>query len=70
MFQVFDNNKPADKTGFSWATTWRNSKFQTFQEASKYADDWLGPYAGMVLKVNVPCDYTGLGDMIEIREVN
>lgn len=78
MFQVFDNNKPADTTGFPSLTKgngWDNSVFPTYEEARKYAWMWLGPYGGSYdgesgydLKVNTPWDYSGYGDMIEIRQ--
>jgi len=70
MFQVFDNNKPADASGHNVHHTWNNSTFSTFEEAHQYANQWLAPSHGLViLKLNQPYDYSGYGDIIEIREV-
>jgi len=69
MFQVFEDNKPADVTGYSWAKSWKNSKFGTFKEAHEYANEWLGDYGGIVLDLNKPYDYSGCGSIIEIREL-
>jgi len=56
--------------------TWGNNIFPTFEEARKYSWQWIAPYggsydglSGVDLKVGVPYDYSGYGDMIEIREV-
>ena len=78
MFQVFDGGKPADETTVPRlkGLGWENSKFETFEEAQKYARMWCAPYGssydgmnGFVLKLNEPYDYSGCGDTIEIREV-
>ena len=69
MFQVFEDDKPADVTGFPQLRSWKNSKFATFEEAQDYANDWLGEFGGIVLKLNEPQDYSGYGSFIEIREI-
>jgi hypothetical protein len=74
MFQVFENNIPCEYPNHNVRKTWNNSKFKTFEEALKYADDWLGilsPLASLkdMIKLNVPYDYSGYGDKIEIREL-
>lgn len=73
MFQVFENDKPCDKTGFTWAKTWETSKFNTFQEALQYAKKWLGAFGENVdlylTTPNVPYNYSGYGDMIVIKEI-
>jgi hypothetical protein len=43
-YQVFNNGKPADTTGFPQlkGDGWMRSKFDTLEEARDYADDWVG----------------------------
>lgn len=70
MFAVFENNKPALLKG--WRIKWENNKFQTLAEAQQYAWEWLGTYAPELpsdIKFNVPYDYSGSGDVVEIRSV-
>lgn len=73
-FQVFENGKPCDNVGFPTLHAeygWGNSKFETFEAAQEYAKHWLGDWKGIVpsMKVNVPIDYDGYGDTIEIRKL-
>jgi len=69
MFQIFDNNKPADCHHHKVHCTWGNSKFDTFEEAQEYARLWLGEMCDLVPdKPRVKVDYSGYGDFIEIRE--
>lgn len=46
MYQVLDNDKPADSTGYVILKDkgWDTSKFQNINEAIDYADRWLGEY--------------------------
>lgn len=73
MFQAFEDNKPADWSGLpslKGIPCWKNSVFETFEEAHAYALSWLGAYGeGVGLRLNEPWDYNGYGSMIEIREV-
>jgi hypothetical protein len=70
MYQVFDNGKPADCFHCNVHESWNNSVYDTFEKALEYANKWLGFFgSGVVLKLNTPWDYSGYGDMIEIREV-
>lgn len=72
MYQVFDNNKPADCFHHDVHGTWFKSKYETFAEAFEYATRWINlrDVNGCVfLKPDVPWDYSGYGDMIEIRTV-
>ena len=70
MYQVFDNEKLADCISHKVDLTWKNSSFKTLKEARAYARNWLGLWApGILLKVNKPFDYSGYGDIIEIRKV-
>lgn len=50
MWQVFENDKPADTIGFPelCGTGWETSKWCTFQQALTYMRKWLGPYAAMI----------------------
>lgn len=71
-YQVFDNDKCADEIGFPRleGKGWVTSIFDTFEQATEYANKWLGQYAGEILKLNKPVDYSGCGDKIEIRSVD
>lgn len=70
MFCVYDNDKPASVEGYPYMhSSWKNHRFETFEEAQKYARNWLGELE--ILCPNEPnsrVDYSGYGDMIEIRE--
>jgi hypothetical protein len=73
-FNVYDNGRPAKSSSFSkWKrgkssnSDWANHSFASFEEAQQYADKWLGDYAAP-LTVNQPYDYSGYGDLVEIRE--
>jgi hypothetical protein len=71
MFQVYDGNKPADCANHKVHESWDKSLYCTFEEALGYADKWLGIYSpGIeVLKTNIPYDYSGYGDIVDIRKV-
>ncbi len=71
MFKVYDNGKPATSATFSLmeGIGWDNCEFHTFNEAVAYVENWLGTLGNVSeWKVNTPVDYTGYGDMIEIKE--
>lgn len=71
-FQVFDSGKPADKSGYPSVIgeDWNTSSYTFFQEAYEYACHWLGHHAGKVpQKPDIAIDYSGYGDLIEIRTV-
>jgi hypothetical protein len=74
MFQVFDNDKTADRNGFPRLKNdcWDNSKFETFGEAEAYAIKWLGEWAPDpgTLKVGVYYHYSGYGDMLVIQDLS
>ena len=66
---MYDSNKKAKYPEHNVNPSWNNCSFPTFVEALQYAWHWLGAYSyGVKLVVNVPEDYSGCGDMIEIRE--
>lgn len=76
-YQVFDNGRRADWTAFDHPTflefrkSWPIREFNSFEKAESYALKWLGdcsPGVG-VLKPNVPYDYSGHGDYLEIKEI-
>lgn len=71
MYQVFDNGKPADAEHQGLDGSWSNSKFDTLEEAQIYANHYLGFQKDILLLVelNVPYDYSGYGDFLEIRKV-
>lgn len=81
MFQVFEGVKghktikdyehPCDVTGFPWAKAecWANSKFATWAEAVRYANDWLGDsYAPFTMVAGRPYFYC-CKNYIVIKEV-
>ncbi|HEX9232454.1 MAG TPA: hypothetical protein VF849_00105 [Blattabacteriaceae bacterium] len=71
IYQVFDNNKPAQFPFHKVHPSWKRSKFNSFIKAFNYAKHWLGVYKNSVqLKLNTPSDYTGYGDLIEIRRIS
>lgn len=71
MYQVFDNNKPAQYPDHKVHPSWNRSTFVRLGEARNYAIKWLGVHAPEpeVLKVGTPYDYSGCGDMIVIKLV-
>lgn len=69
-FQVFDNGKPADCHHHTVSSSLNCSVFSTYEEARAYAESWLGEiFHSTDLQLNTPYDYSGYGDLIEIREV-
>ncbi len=74
-YGVFDNGRPASKSGFPEikGTGWLNHIFDTYNDARRYAINWLGADGGYGdfedFKLNTPYDYSGRGDMIEIKEI-
>jgi hypothetical protein len=72
MFQVFDNEKPADCEHHNVNKSWSCSIFSSFKEARVYAKNWLGGSFEELApkKPNVKINYSGYGDTIEIREVS
>lgn len=74
-FCVFDNNKPASTVEFPQIRKcegWDNHEFDSFPKAVAYAFSWLGTIATTEPEdfLNGGFDYSGHGDIIEIREVN
>lgn len=70
-YTVYDNGKPAKYPDCKVHPSWDNCNFSTIEEARIYAQKWLGSYGtGLELIVNIPSDYSGEGDTIEIRELN
>jgi len=70
MYQVYDNGRLADLTNSgNQDSIWQHPVCETFEQALQYAEQWLGDLAGINLKPNVPVDYSGYGDMIEIRKI-
>lgn len=71
-FYVYDNDRPCNITGFpSFASpTWSNF-FESFEEARSYAMKWINfeeESGNPILQLNIPYDYSGYGDRIDIRD--
>ncbi len=70
---VFDNGKPASMAGFLELrhSCWATHEFDTYGQALKYAQQWLGEWwdEDLDIEPNEPTDYSGYGDMIEIRKL-
>lgn len=51
--------------------SWNKGIHETFEGAKGYAKAWLGFFSPVIndIEVNEPIDYSGFGDIIEIREV-
>lgn len=72
MFQVFDNGKPAQYPDHKVHESWTRSAFTSFQEARDYAMRWLGEWAPLdedCIELGIPFDYSGLGDIVLVREI-
>lgn len=80
MFQVFDNDKETNEHGFPSMRIFgvrERKPFDKFDEAFEHALNWLAPMYIEVderklweaFKNNQPYDYSGKGDLIEIRIV-
>lgn len=70
MYVVYDNKKPAVMLKDP-KSIWKNNKFATLAEAIMYANDWLGQ-CGPFKPTNDRdyawiMDYSGYGDILEIR---
>lgn len=73
MFAVYEGGAPANNSRWknrdSHSPAWANSRFDTFAEAVAYARKWLGEYDCLPLDWDgKPFDYSGYGDLIEIRD--
>ena len=71
-YGVYENNKPCSRQGYPNLKfeCWSNHVFPTFEEAVQYARDWLGAYGDYAkLELDIPFNYNGYGDMIEIKEI-
>ena len=71
MFQVYDNDRLADHTKCTVCSSWYQPICNTFEEAQEYAKKWLGANLESLCpnEPNKSVDYSGYGDMIEIREI-
>lgn len=68
-YQVLDNGRPADSKNQNLRVDygWDNSIFTTLNEAVDYAASYFYPYPAP--KKVEKIDYSGYGDMAEIRFV-
>jgi len=73
-YRVLDGGKEAGRISLAFRhyhKSWpERATFETFEEAEEYANKWLGMHGPLYLLINEPVDYSGMGDMIEIREVS
>lgn len=71
MFVVLDNGRPAKYPDVAVSSSsWDNNIFDKWEDAVKYAQEWLGDYKdGIDFRPNTPVDYNGYGDTIEIKEI-
>lgn len=69
-YQVLENGVPCDAEHQKAHPSWKTSIFDTFEEAQKYANKWLGMYGGVTLELNKSWDYTGYGDYIVIAGID
>lgn len=73
VYTVYDNGKPADNISYPMLSDlehcWDNSSFDTLEEAQAYVAQWIGgdnpPHD---LPLNMIYDYSGCGDVVEIRQ--
>ena len=69
MFRVYDCGKPADCKHHLVHSSWAESEFSTYEEAVKYAREWLGIYdQGFAFELGKVYNYGGHSIGIEIRE--
>ena len=78
-YHVLDNNRPATWHLFDdgkkqisnkFKKSLGNNVFSSFEAAEKYAREWCSDYiSGVTFTMNTPHDYSGFGDMIEIRVI-
>lgn len=74
-FQVLDNGRAADCTGFpTLHPSWESSIFDSLEEAQQYAAKWVSypypvPESSFGYLPNQPYDYSGYGDMIMIKVI-
>ncbi len=70
-FAVYDNGKPAKYPECNVHPSWDNNSFDSFEKAIEYTSTWLGmlgeDFIYPTIKLNEPYDYSGYGDLIEIR---
>jgi len=70
-YEVYDNGRLAHhKYHRDVSIEWDHPPCATFEEAKSYARNWLGEFSSLCPdKPNQPIDYSGYGDIIEIREI-
>lgn len=70
-YKVLDNHKPAIGAIYDLDNEdLGKNEFPSFEEAHDYAVSWLGHWGkGLKLKPNIAYDYSGYGDILEIKEI-
>lgn len=73
LYQVLDGDRAADENGFPHLVGkgWADSIFKTLYDAQIYAAKWLNvpPENMKTVRPDAPFDYSGYGDMLEIRTI-
>jgi hypothetical protein len=77
-YEVLENGEPASYHRYTGKDEflergmkrhgWTEYQFSSWEQAQAHASNWLGPY-DRILIPNIPEDYNGYGDIIEIREI-
>ena len=66
-YEVFDNNEICEEYG----DPTYDRPFETWDKAVAFAKSWLGALSeGVTFEKGKAFDYSGFGDMLEIREVS
>lgn len=71
-FGVFDNGRPVSADSFPYLRRkgWLTNLFDTLEAANKAVKRWLGDdFSVGELTPDSPVDYSGYGDIIEIRMI-
>lgn len=71
MFTVYDNGRKAKYPNCLVDPSWNQCEFETLDEAVSYAVKWVGDPGILnpsMMTANTEYDYSGYGDVIEIRE--
>lgn len=67
-FMVLDNGKLARYPEHKVDKSWRFGWFNNFQTAKEYANRWLGAFGPYPFDKTGEFDYSGYGDILEIKE--
>lgn len=69
-YEVYDNGRLAGYPYHDVDSGWKHPNCSTFEQAREYAKLWLGEYAPLAPTYpDEKIDYSGCGDVIEIRKI-